>query len=153
MSEGGAATDGAVEARTAVAEHRGPGPFPHTVQVRGHAIEVDEPPEYGGHDGGPDPTELLAAALASCTSMTLRVYAGRKGWALDGMRVTVAYAGDATGPRYDVTLDVPDTLDAAQADRLAAIAARCPVRRALSAGATFTEDVKRATAPINLAST
>jgi len=130
---------------SAVALHRGPGPFPHTVRIRGHELSTDELFAYGGRDSGPDPTELLAAALASCTSMTLRVYAERKGWALDGMAVRVAFSEDGGDGRsaYTVTVELPDDLDEGQAIRLASIATKCPVRRALSTGAGMTEAIRR----------
>ena len=138
------------EPATAVAIHRGPEPFPHTVRIREHELLADEPPEYGGRDTGPDPTELLAAALASCTSMTVRSYAERKGWGLDGMTVEVGFVevGGDGRPSYTVTLDLPDDLDDAQAERLAAIALKCPVRRALTAGAAMQDDVRHGSHPV-----
>jgi putative redox protein len=146
MGEGIASGNGDEEAvATAEAVHRGPGAFPHTVRIREHVLEADEPPAYGGHDSGPDPTELLAAALASCTSMTLRSYAERKGWDLQGMSVAVRFhEDDGEGrPGYDLAIDLPDALDDAQAQRLEAIARKCPVRRALTTGASMREDVRR----------
>ncbi len=133
----------------AVAVHRGPEPFPHTVRIREHELLADEPPAYGGRDTGPDPTELLAAALASCTSMTVRSYAERKGWELDGMTVQVAFVEDGGDgrPSYAVTLDLPDGLEETQARRLAAIALKCPVRRALTAGAAMQDEVRHGSQP------
>lgn len=141
--ERGAGQDGgASTAAIAVAMHRGPGAFPHTVRVRGHTFYADELPAYGGHDSGPDPTELLAAALASCTSMTLRTYAERKGWSLDGMTVSAAFheAGEDGRPRYAVALDLPPRLADDQIDRLRRIAEKCPVRRALSVAAHISDE-------------
>jgi len=146
VNEGSTDGDGSEEAvATAEAVHRGPGAFPHTVRIREHVLEADEPPLYGGHDSGPDPTELLAAALASCTSMTLRSYAERKGWDLHGMSVRVSFHEDAGDGRsgYDLAIDLPDALDDAQTRRLEAIARKCPVRQALTAGASMREDVRR----------
>ena len=137
---------------TAIAVHRGPEPFPHTVRIREHELLADEPPAYGGRDTGPDPTELLAAALASCTSMTVRSYAERKGWDLDGMTVRVGFVEDGGDgrPSYAVTLDLPEELEEAQARRLAAIALKCPVRRALTAGAAMQDEVRHGPHPVTV---
>lgn len=118
----------------AVARHTGSGLFPHRVAIRNHHVAVDEPREHGGEDTGPDPTELLAAALASCTAMTMRAYAGRKGWVLGDATVEVTYTPPSRvrGASYDVRLRLPPTLDEQQRQRVAAIAERCPVRRALT---------------------
>ena len=51
--------------------------FTHTIDVRQHHLTVDEPPAHGGEDAGPNPQELLAASLASCTAITIEMYAQR----------------------------------------------------------------------------
>jgi putative redox protein len=61
----------------------------HTVQVRDHQMTVDEPLDAGGQDTGPDPQELLAVSLASCTAITMEMYAARKGWDIGGVEVDV----------------------------------------------------------------
>jgi putative redox protein len=71
----------------ATATHHGG--YRATVDVRGHAIAVDEPPEHGGNDEGVMPTELLAAALSSCFALALAHAAGREGQELPGLRVDV----------------------------------------------------------------
>ena len=63
----------------------------HTVQVRDHQLTVDEPIELGGDDTGPDPQELLAVSLASCTAITMEMYAARKGWDIGHVEVDVEY--------------------------------------------------------------
>ena len=63
----------------------------HDVKAGDHALTVDEPVESGGQDEGPSPQELLAAALASCTAITMEMYAQRKGWDAGGLAVDVAY--------------------------------------------------------------
>ena len=59
------------------------------MQVREHQLTVDEPLDNGGEDAGPDPQELLAVSLASCTAITMEMYAARKGWDLGHVEVDV----------------------------------------------------------------
>ena len=79
--------------------------FRHTVKVREHHLSVDEPGDEGGDDAGPSPQELLAASLASCTAITMEMYAERKGWDIGGVEVDVrvharrARLPDALRPR------------------------------------------------------
>ena len=68
---------------------RNDGTFRHTVRVRDHRLIVDEPPVIGGEDAGPEPQELLAASLASCTAITMEMYASRKGWEIGDVEVDV----------------------------------------------------------------
>lgn len=109
--------------------------FAHEVEIEGgHRIVVDEPPEKGGADSGPSPTRLLAASLASCTAITMEMYAERKGWELGRIEVDVDVAYDGPVPTaFDVTLRLPATLSEEQRDRLLTIAGKCPVHKALAA--------------------
>ncbi|MDA1312770.1 MAG: OsmC family protein [Acidobacteria bacterium] len=110
-----------------------------------HAILADEPQGIG--DGlGPDPYELLLAALGSCTVMTLQLYARRKGWALRKVDLELSHGrvhakdcedceqNDGIVERIEVRLRLEGDLDAQQRERLADIATRCPVRKTLAAG-------------------
>ena len=63
------------------------GTYKHIVQVRQHRLTADEPQDEGGDDSGPSPQELLAASLASCTAITMEMYAQRKGWNIGGVEV------------------------------------------------------------------
>src|SRR5215210_9520640 len=65
--------------------------FKHDLQIREHHLTADEPLESGGDDDGPSPQELLAASLASCTAITMEMYARRKGWDVAGMTVDCEY--------------------------------------------------------------
>ena len=65
----------------------GPSSLRQVISVGRHPLFADEPKPSGGHDEGPDPYELLLSALGSCTNMTLRMYADRKGWPLKEIRV------------------------------------------------------------------
>lgn len=122
------------------------GPFQNEVLVGGRRFLADEPKSVGGADTGPDPYAWVSAGLGACTSMTLRMYANRKGWPLQ--RVTVGlehakkHADDCIdcGPkdRIDVftrSIVIEGDLDEEQRQRLLEIADRCPVHRTLEHGA------------------
>lgn len=114
------------------------------IHVGRHHLVADEPVEVGGSDQGPSPYDLLAAAVGSCTAMTLRMYARQKGWPLHRVNVVVRHqkihAADCAScetkeGRIDelereIALEGP--LDEAQKQRLLEIAERCPVHRTLS---------------------
>lgn len=111
------------------------GTLRHEVDVNGrHTIITDEPAGLGGTDTGPAPHELLPATLASCISTMIVLYARRKDWPMDGLRVDVDYDTDVTPRRLDVAVHLPAGLTQDQVDRLRRVADTCPVRRALEAG-------------------
>jgi putative redox protein len=112
--------------------------YAHQLDLEGgHELIVDEPPEAGGTDTGPRPTQLLAAALAGCTAITIEMYAKRKGWAVGPMEVTVDMEYEGPVPRtFTVSVSLPGDLDEEQRRRLLAIAARCPVHKVLAGEAT-----------------
>lgn len=117
----------------------------HMVQVREHQLTVDEPLDSGGEDAGPDPQELLAVSLASCTAITMEMYANRKGWDLGHVEVDVEYHPAERGcpTKFELILRLPDDLPEEQAERLLVIAAKCPVHRALDGEVMFAERVER----------
>jgi putative redox protein len=119
--------------------------FRHVVRVRTHDVTIDEPTETGGTDAGPSPQELLAASLASCTAVTMEMYAQRKGWALGDVEVAVDYTPAERGcpTRFRLTLRLPDDITDEQAERLRIIAAKCPVHRTLDGEVMFEERVER----------
>ena len=118
----------------------------HTVQVREHHLTVDEPTADGGDDSGPDPQELLAASLASCTAITMEMYAARKGWDIGHVEVDVEYSPAERGcpTKFELILRLPDDLPEEQVERLRVIAAKCPVHRALDGEVMFQERIERA---------
>jgi putative redox protein len=104
------------------------------IDARGHAIQADEPADKGGTDTGPEPFELLLASLGACTAITLRMYARRKGWPLDGVKVGVALDNDGAGGVVSVTIDCEGALDEGQRTRLLQIATACPIHKAITRG-------------------
>ena len=121
------------------------GTFKHVVRVRDHHLAVDEPHETGGDDSGPSPQELLAASLASCTAITMEMYAARKGWDIGYVEVECEYTPAERGcpTRFELVLRFPDSLPEEQIDRLKIIAAKCPVHRTLDGEVMFDERVER----------
>jgi putative redox protein len=116
----------------------------HDVKVRSHTITADEPRDHGGGDTGPSPQELLAASLASCSAITMEMYARRKGWDVSGLRVDCEYRPAERGHQteFKLVMKMPARLSQEQIDRLTVIAARCPVHRTLEGEVAFDERVE-----------
>ena len=121
------------------------GKYEHEVRVREHRIVADEPEDIGGRDIGPSPEELLAASLASCTAITMEMYAERKGWDMTGVEVDCEYTPAERGrpTQFDLVLRLPESLSDEQVERLTVIAAKCPIHRTLEGEVTFEERVQR----------
>jgi putative redox protein len=117
----------------------------HSAQVREHQLTVDEPLDAGGQDGGPDPQELLAVSLAACTAITMEMYAARKGWDIGHVEVDVEYSPAERGcpTKFELVMRLPEDLPEEQVERLRAIAAKCPVHRALDGEVMFAERIDR----------
>ena len=115
--------------------------YTHDLQVRNHRLLADEPESMGGEDMGPSPQELLAASLASCTAITMEMYAERKGWNVEGLEVDCDYSPAERGAptRFKLVMRMPDHLTAEQMDKLKIIAAKCPVHRTLEGEVAFDE--------------
>ena len=120
--------------------------YRHVVRVRSHDLSIDEPTDTGGTDAGPSPQELLAASLASCTAVTMEMYAERKGWNVDGLEVDCRYTPAERGcpTRFEVIMRMPAHLSEEQVERLQVIAAKCPVHRTLEGEVAFDERVELA---------
>src|SRR5215469_14360502 len=109
-----------------------------------HRLVADEPRSVGGDDEGPGPYELLLMSLGACTSMTLRLYAERKGWKLKRtivrLRHSRIHADDCVGceekpmllDHIERVIELQGELDETQRKRLMEIADRCPVHRTLT---------------------
>ena len=121
--------------------------YTHDLKIRGHAITADEPEDAGGDDLGPSPQELLAASLASCTAITIEMYAKRKGWDIAGLEVDCRYTPAERGcpTRFDLTMRMPAHLSEEQVERLQVIANKCPVHRTLEGEVAFHESVELTT--------
>jgi putative redox protein len=116
-----------------------PGTLVQEVEVGEHRFVTDEPEHLGGTGTAPTPHELLPAALASCISTMIVMYARTKGWDLGEVSVEVAYDRDATPRRFDVLTRFGADLTPEQQRRLERVAATCPVRRALESAVVFRE--------------
>lgn len=132
------------EEHTVTVESDRGGRFTQDVRMGPHRIVADEPTSLGGDDEGPSPYQLLLAALGTCTSMTVRMYAERKGWPLDGVHVALAhdriYAQDCADcetkegqiDRITRAITLRGALDDVQRARLLEIADKCPVHKTLT---------------------
>ena len=116
----------------------------HRVSVRTHELTVDEPEDNGGTDEGPNPQEMLAVSLASCTAITIEMYAKRKGWDIGDVGVDVDYEPAQRGSptKFKMVLHMPKELPEEQRERLMQIAAKCPVHRTLEGEVMFEEKIE-----------
>ena len=109
-----------------------------------HSLVADEPEETGGSDEGPNPQELLAASLASCSAITMEMYAQRKGWDIGEVVVDVDYEPAQRGSptKFQMTVQLPKELSQEQQQRLMQIVAKCPVHRTLEGEVMFDEKLE-----------
>lgn len=123
---------------TEVTVHAAIGATPYAVEFRddaGHRWGGDEPAAMGGGDTGPTPHALLLSSLGACTAITLKMFAARKQWPLDGVEVALRYQAAAPGvPGTDIerSITLHGALDAAQRERLLAVANACPIHKLLT---------------------
>jgi putative redox protein len=116
------------------------GIYSQRIRARVHEWAAGEPVDIGGTDNGPTPYELLLSALGACTSITLEMYAARKGWPLDKVHVTLEHskeerAGENDGRPVDMIdriVRLEGRLDDEQRAKLIEIAEKCPVHRTLN---------------------
>lgn len=117
--------------------------FATDIVAGGHTLRADEPASVGGADTGPTPYGYLLAALGGCTAITLRMYADRKGWPLEGVQTRLSHQRvhardceqcESESGRVDIIrleLELIGDLDDDQRTRLLDIAKKCPVHRTL----------------------
>jgi putative redox protein len=127
------------------------------ISSRQHTWSADEPREVGGDDAGPTPYELLLGALGACTSMTLLLYARRKGWSLENVEVLLRHdrihAADCEEcetregwlDRIEKEIVVAGDLTPEQVTRLGEIAHRCPVNQTLLREIQITQRIRLVT--------
>ena len=108
-------------------------PYATQLVVGHHHTVADEPVDLGGGDTGPAPDEILLSALGACTAITLRMYAERKQWPLEGVEVKLGYAERGKDkPVITRQVELRGKLDAGQRERLLQIANACPVHKILT---------------------
>jgi putative redox protein len=118
--------------------------FTQEIAVEPHQLTLDEPKDMGGDDEGPTPFDLLLAALGSCTSITVTLYAQRKSWPLQGviarLRHSRIHAEDCAEcetkegkiDRIELDIEFAGPLSSEQRSKLLEIAKKCPVHRTLT---------------------
>jgi putative redox protein len=128
---------------TVTVTETGTGTYTQEITAGHHRLVADEPKPIGD-DNGPTPYDLLLAALGACTSMTVRMYAARKGWQLDRVQVTLRHkrihAQDCADcetkagwvSHIDREIEITGSLDDVQRQQLLHIAERCPVHQTLT---------------------
>lgn len=128
---------------TVTVTETGSGTYTQQIVAGQHRLLADEPSPVGS-DAGPTPYDLLLAGLGACTSMTVRMYADRKGWPLERVQVTLRHerihAEDCAEcetkkgwiSHIDRTIELFGDLDDEQRQKLLAIAERCPVHQTLT---------------------
>ena len=144
------AANPAANGEAVVVDLTGVGRFQVEARAGSAAILVDEPKEGGGLGSGPNPFDLLSAALGACTVMTMRLYAERKGWALTHARTRVTRHRGALQARdtFSLEIDLEGDLDETQRARLIDVAGRCPVHQTLDRGADVATTLLPAGKPV-----
>lgn len=123
---------------SAVVTPTGPNYAQH-IATAGFDLKSDEPVSAGGQDAGPAPYGLVLAGLGSCTAITLKMYADRKGWDIGRIRVELTLEKDAEGHAYiGRVLSSDAALSSGQWEKLIEIADKTPVTKTLAAGAEIT---------------
>jgi putative redox protein len=141
--EGDTSTDGLPLEGTVTVTEDGSGRYTQQIDAGRHRLLADEPTPVS-EDRGPTPYDLLLGALGACTAMTVRMYATRKNWPLERVRVTLRHsrihakdcadceASSSWIEHVDRHIELTGVLDDTQRQRLLYIADRCPVHRTLT---------------------
>ncbi|TDE52639.1 OsmC family protein [Flavobacterium sp. GT3P67] len=114
--------------------HTGTELYKTEIKSANHTIISDEPESSGGKDLGFEPKELLASSLAACTSITIRMYANRKGWDLTDVKVEITFDTDPAENKFKIIRNIQffGDLDNDQKARLLNIADKCPIHKILT---------------------
>jgi putative redox protein len=125
-----------------VRAHIGTAQYEVAIEARGHRLTVDEPEALCGGDKGPTPFDLLLASLGSCTAITLKMFAERKQWPLEGVTVELCYVKTVNEEHIERVLIPEGELSAEQRAKLAEIADKTPVTMALKPGITIRTELR-----------
>lgn len=123
-----------------VTTHRGQGPLQQVIEIGPHRLLTDVSPALGGEDSGPEPHDLLAAALAACTTLTVSLYAKRKGYALDEVKVGIKHGQEGEAYALHRSIHYVGALSEEEKQRLTDIANKCPVHKTLSGNIQITTE-------------
>ena len=117
-----------------ITAHTGNELYKTEIRSETNFIVSDEPESSGGKDLGFSPKELLAASLASCTGITLRMYANRKGWDLTDIKVEITFDTDSVDNKFKIIRNIilSGSLDDSQKARLLNIAEKCPIHKIIT---------------------
>ena len=117
-----------------ITAHTGNELYKTEIRSETNFIVSDEPESSGGKDLGFSPKELLAASLASCTGITLRMYANRKGWDLTDIKVEITFETDSVDNKFKIIRNIilSGSLDDSQKARLLNIADKCPIHKIIT---------------------
>jgi putative redox protein len=118
--------------------------YAQDIQTGRHVLVADEPEARGGSDAGPGPYEILLAALGACTSITLRMYAERKGWDVGRISVDLGFFKEGDADRIERTLRFGKVLSEEQRARLLEIAGKTPVTKTMMHGTSISTTLERA---------
>lgn len=112
--------------------HKGQGKLQHVIEIGAHSLLTDAPKAYGGEETGPEPHDLLAAALGACTALTVTMYAQRKNMDLQDIDVRISHGQE--GGAYQLTRHIRyiGNLNEDDKQHLTDIANKCPVHKTLS---------------------
>jgi putative redox protein len=125
-----------------ITTHRGQGPLQQVIEIGPHRLLTDVTPEFGGEGSGPEPHDLLAAALAACTTLTVSLYARRKGWQLDEVQVTIRHGQEGAAYVLHRSIRYLGPLTDEEKQRLTDIANKCPVHKTLSGQIQITTEAE-----------
>lgn len=115
-----------------VTAQKGNGKLQQVITIGRHQLLSDAPQSFGGEETGPEPHDLLAAALAACTTLTVTMYARRKEMALEDVRVRITHGPKDGGYAFQRHIDYIGALGPEDRARLTDIANKCPVHKTLS---------------------
>lgn len=115
-----------------VTAQKGEGKLQQVITIGRHQLLSDAPEAFGGGDSGAEPHDLLAAALAACTTLTVTMFARRKGMALEDVRVRITHGPKDGGYAFQRHIEYVGALGFEERQRLTDIANKCPVHKTLS---------------------